>query len=70
MGKGKKNAFDLDQGDKTPFIVDMFNRIIIHHALWFNEVKHQMGMEKALQVLETATEKKPLHSNKTIVPGS
>lgn len=57
MGKSKKNAFDLDQGDKTRFIVDMFNRIIIHHALWFNEVKHQMGMEKALQVLETATEK-------------
>jgi hypothetical protein len=57
VGKSKKNAFDLDQGDKTRFIVDMFNRIIIHHALWFNEVKHQMGMEKALQVLETATEK-------------
>jgi hypothetical protein len=57
VGKSKKNAFDLDQDDKSCFIVDMFNRIIIHHALWFNEVKHQMGMEKALQALETATEK-------------
>lgn len=57
LENSKKNAFDLDQGDKCRFIVDMFNRIIIHHALWFNEVKHQMGMEKSLQALETATEK-------------
>lgn len=57
MEKHLKDISDLDQGDKSRFIVDMFNRIVVHYALWFTEVKHQMGMEKALQALETATEK-------------
>jgi hypothetical protein len=35
----------------------MFHRIIIHYALWFTEVKHQMGMEKALETLKSASVK-------------
>ncbi|HOP61818.1 MAG TPA: DUF6125 family protein [Spirochaetota bacterium] len=37
-------------------IVDMFHRITVHHTLWFNEVAHQIGLEKALNIMETAYE--------------
>lgn len=57
MKNSMESPLDLDQGDKSRFVVDMFNRIVVHYALWFTEVKHQMGMEKALSALETATEK-------------
>ncbi|MDD9303902.1 MAG: cytosolic protein [Desulfobacter sp.] len=36
-------------------VVDMLTRIMVHHGLWFNEVRHQMGMEKALTALDKAT---------------
>ena len=43
---------DLDHENTARLVLDMFHRIIIHYALWFNEVKHQMGMEKALDILK------------------
>ena len=48
--------FDLTHEKKARFAVDMFTRIVVHYGLWFTEVRHQMGMEKALEVLHTATE--------------
>lgn len=48
---------DLDHENTARLILDMFHRIIIHYALWFNEVKHQMGMEKALDILNSASER-------------
>jgi len=48
---------DLSHEDTARFVLDLFHRIIIHYALWFTEVRHQMGMEKALEVLKTASEK-------------
>ena len=42
-------------GEETArFIIDLFHRIIIHHGMWYGEVRHQMGAEKALGVLEKA----------------
>ncbi|MCP4021637.1 MAG: cytosolic protein [Desulfobacteraceae bacterium] len=49
--------FNLNKDEKARFIVDMFTRIVVHYAFWFTEVRHQMGMEKALTVFETATKK-------------
>jgi len=46
---------DLEQGDKPALVADMLTRIIVHYGLWFNEVQHQMGMEKALVALDKAT---------------
>ena len=57
MKENNTDPFDLDQEKKAHFIADMFNRIVVHYALWFTEVRHQMGMEKALEALETATQK-------------
>jgi len=48
---------DLDHENTARLVLDMFHRIIIHYAFWFNEVKHQMGMEKALDILKNASER-------------
>ena len=46
---------DLNNDELSQYIVNLFQRIVIHYSLWFTEVKHQMGMEKALAVLNEAT---------------
>lgn len=45
---------DLDHESTAKLVIDLFHRIIIHYALWFTEVRHQMGMDKALDTLKTA----------------
>ena len=57
MLEDAKKASDLNHEETAKYVVDLFHRTIIHHALWFSEVKHQMGMEKALEVLHTASKK-------------
>jgi hypothetical protein len=52
-----EKASDLNHEQSAKFVLDLFHRTIIHHALWFSEVKHQMGMEKALEILHTASKK-------------
>jgi len=47
----------MDQKDMARFVVDLFHRIVVHHGLWFVEVEHQMGMEKALEMMEGAFKK-------------
>jgi hypothetical protein len=37
--------------------MDVMHRTIIHYALWFTEIRHQMGMQKALEALSVASEK-------------
>jgi len=51
------SPYTLNHEDTARFIVDMFHRTIIHHALWFTEVRHQMGEERALQLLGEAAKK-------------
>ncbi|MHC4778602.1 MAG: DUF6125 family protein [Planctomycetota bacterium] len=38
-------------------IVDFMHRTMIHHAMWFAEVRHQLGREKAWPILKAAFEK-------------
>jgi hypothetical protein len=63
MTKGEKmsmkarSASELDQRETARFIVDLFHRLILHHGLWFSEVKHQVGMDKALAMLGTSSRK-------------
>jgi hypothetical protein len=57
MQEEKRHVAELDQRETAEFIVDLFHRIIIHHALWFSEVRHQMGMEKGLEFLHEAFQK-------------
>jgi hypothetical protein len=55
--KDEFDVFNLDRSSKSMLIVNMFNRIVVHYGLWFTEIRHQMGMEKALELLEKATDK-------------
>lgn len=57
MEDKSNNAGELGHKDTARFIIDLFHRNIIHHGLWFAEVKHQMGMEKALEMLTSASQK-------------
>jgi hypothetical protein len=47
----------LSRNQIARLVMDVMHRTIIHHALWFTEVRHQMGMEKALETLSTASER-------------
>jgi len=57
MSEPAGKASELNHQDTARFIVDMFHRTILHHGLWFAEVKHQMGMEQALPLLTAAAGK-------------
>ena len=48
---------DLNHEDTARLVLDMLHRIIIHYGIWFTEIKHQMGMERALEAMKTASEK-------------
>lgn len=52
-----KKIDDLNHEETAKLVMDMFHRILIHYALWFTEVRHQMGMDKALEILGSASEK-------------
>lgn len=47
---------DLGQEDKARFIVELFTRTLVHYGLWFSEVRHQLGMEKALEAMDKASQ--------------
>lgn len=44
----------LSREDLSRYLLDMLHRIMVHHTLWFREVEHQIGFEKALDVLGDA----------------
>jgi hypothetical protein len=48
---------DLDRKQTAALVMDVMHRTIIHYALWFTEIRHQMGMEKALEALSVASHK-------------
>jgi hypothetical protein len=45
---------NLSVEETARLIIDYFHRTIMHHALWFAEVQHQIGRDKAMQIMETA----------------
>jgi hypothetical protein len=57
MKEDVQSIDDLSQEDTARLVMDMFHRIMIHYVLWFTEVRHQMGMERALAVLKNASER-------------
>jgi hypothetical protein len=57
MEDKNSDPLSLDKTLKARLIVDMLTRIVVHYGFWFAEVRHQMGMDKALEVLEKATGK-------------
>ncbi len=47
----------LTQRQKAKLVIDLFHRLVMHHALWFSEVKHQMGSDDAMETLWAVSEK-------------
>jgi len=47
----------LSKAEKAKLIIDFYHRTMMHHAIWYAEVQHQMGREKALKVMDAAWQK-------------
>jgi len=47
----------LGQKDIAKLILNMSHRIIVHYVLWFTEVTHQLGYDKALEIIDEVSEK-------------
>lgn len=45
---------DMSQADLARMAMDMIHRSIVHHIFWFKEVDHQMGFDKAVDILGNA----------------
>ena len=48
---------DLSQDELLKLVPDFLHRIVVHYALWFTEVRHQMGMPEALKMLDAVFKK-------------
>ena len=48
---------DLAHKDKARLVVDYMHRTIMHSALWYGEVRHQLPAEQAYDVLAEASER-------------
>jgi hypothetical protein len=46
---------ELNEDDTLKLIIDFFHRIVLHYGLWFAEIRHQMGEERSLEALKTAS---------------
>lgn len=57
MAEKLESPYEMTIDKKAQLLVDMVTRLAVHYGLWFTEVRHQMGMEKALEILHNATEK-------------
>ncbi|MCF8051010.1 MAG: DUF6125 family protein [Desulfobacterales bacterium] len=48
---------DLDQNELVRLLLDMVQRMILHYGLWYTEVRHQVGEQKALALLTRQLER-------------
>ncbi|MCF8079780.1 MAG: DUF6125 family protein [Desulfobacterales bacterium] len=48
---------DLDQNELVRLLLDMVQRMILHYGLWYTEVRHQVGEQKALSLLTRQLER-------------
>ncbi len=54
MNQDIQSPEDLSHEDTARLAIDFLHRIMMHHAMWFAEVRHQLGREKALDILKSA----------------
>lgn len=45
---------DMDSRQLAEYIMEMMHTMAVHDTLWFREVEHQMGFEKALEAMDYA----------------
>lgn len=54
MNNDYQRPEDLSSEEVAQFVMDLFHRMVVHHTLWFREVEHQLGFEKALKAMAIA----------------
>ncbi|MCF8110557.1 MAG: DUF6125 family protein [Desulfobacteraceae bacterium] len=42
----------MSKPELAQYLAGLFHRTIMHHVLWFTEVRHQMGHKRAMQILD------------------
>jgi hypothetical protein len=47
---------EMAQPDLARYAAALFHRTILHHVIWFTEVRHQMGHDLAMEMLDRAVE--------------
>ena len=50
-------AVELIREEQVRLAMDMMHRTFVHHIFWFKEVEHQMGFEKALEIMDAVYDK-------------
>ena len=50
----EKTMETITAEERAAHIIDMCHRMTVHHTLWFREAEHQLGFEKALNVMDYA----------------
>lgn len=54
MSEEMKSPARLDRTEKARLVIDYFHRLVMHHAMWFAEVKERLGEEKAWEAMRKA----------------
>ena len=52
MNDVRSDFTDLPRQDKGRLMMDMVFRMIMHYGFWFAEVRHQVGMDAALDMMD------------------
>ena len=53
----QRSIEELDHRDRARLAIDFWHRTVMHHAMWFAEIRHQLGRERAWEILEEAYSK-------------
>jgi len=48
----KEERYSLDKKALIDLLSDSLHLIVLHYAIWFNEMEHQLGLDKAIAVDE------------------
>ena len=54
---GQQELAQSSKGELAALAVDLLHRTMVHHVFWFKEAEHQMGFERALELMDAAYEK-------------
>jgi hypothetical protein len=57
MTDGVEKPEQLSKEQMARLVMDLLYRTMVHHTLWFNEVEHQVGMPKALEMMNDVWQK-------------
>ncbi len=47
-----ESVSDMSGESLARYVASMFHRLILHHVIWFTEVRHQMGHDRAMEMLD------------------